>query len=113
SIAVAACVAALTAESLLEAHDVVVGDPAAPKFTKDVAPLLQRNCQVCHHPGGPATMSLVTYADAKQWSGSIVAQTQYRLMPPVSARRGAHDFVGPQRLTDEEIDVFADWVLGG
>ena len=29
-------------------------------FTKDVAPILQRNCQQCHRPGSIAPMSLLT-----------------------------------------------------
>lgn len=30
-------------------------------FNKDVLPILQRNCQVCHRPGQVAPMSLITY----------------------------------------------------
>ena len=30
-------------------------------FTKDVAPILQRSCQVCHRPNNMAPMSLLTY----------------------------------------------------
>jgi hypothetical protein len=30
-------------------------------FTKDVAPILQKNCQTCHRPGEAAPMSLLTY----------------------------------------------------
>ena len=28
-------------------------------FTKDVAPILQKNCQACHRPGSIAPMSLL------------------------------------------------------
>jgi len=30
-------------------------------FAKDIAPILQQNCQVCHRPGSMAPMSLLTY----------------------------------------------------
>ena len=35
-----------------------------PTFTRDVARILQDNCQSCHHPGDIAPFSLMTYADA-------------------------------------------------
>ena len=34
-------------------------------FTKDVAPVLQEKCQVCHRPGTFAPMSLLTYEEAR------------------------------------------------
>jgi hypothetical protein len=34
-------------------------------FTKDVAPILQEKCQVCHRPGTFAPMSLLTYEEAR------------------------------------------------
>ena len=33
-------------------------DPAEVKFTKHIAPILQRSCQSCHRPDGGAPMSL-------------------------------------------------------
>jgi hypothetical protein len=45
---------------------------AAPvTFSKDVAPILQKACQNCHHPGAIAPMSLMTYQDARPWARSI------------------------------------------
>ena len=37
-------------------------------FTKDIAPILQRSCQECHHADGVAPMSLVTYEDVRPWA---------------------------------------------
>jgi hypothetical protein len=31
-----------------------MGSMTAPTFTKDVAPILQKNCQSCHRPGQEA-----------------------------------------------------------
>ena len=33
-------------------------------FAKDVAPILQQNCQVCHQPGSMAPMSLLTDSES-------------------------------------------------
>ena len=37
-------------------------------FSKDVLPILQKNCQSCHRPGQVAPMSLITYNDARPWA---------------------------------------------
>ena len=59
--------------------------PVAPgqvTFTKDVAPILQRSCQVCHRPGSIAPMSLLTFEEARPWARAIKAQVSSRSMPP-------------------------------
>ena len=35
--------------------------PQTPTFTKDVAPILYKNCSQCHRPNEVAPMSLMTY----------------------------------------------------
>src|SRR2546429_9737156 len=35
--------------------------PGSPTFYRDVLPILQQRCQVCHRDGGIAPMPLVTY----------------------------------------------------
>src|SRR5262245_51409496 len=56
--------------------------PQPVTFTKDVAPILQRNCQQCHRPGSVAPMSLLTYQDARPWARSIKQKVVAREMPP-------------------------------
>ena len=48
------------------AAQATAADPVT--FTKDVAPILQRSCQVCHRDGSIAPMSLLTYEDARPWA---------------------------------------------
>ena len=45
--------------------------PATPTFTKDVAPILFKNCASCHRPGDIAPMPLLTYENARPWAKSI------------------------------------------
>jgi len=40
-------------------------------FSKDVLPILQKNCQSCHRPGQMAPMSLVTFRDARPWARAM------------------------------------------
>ena len=45
--------------------------PAAPTFTRDIAPILQRSCQNCHRPDGVAPMSLATYEEVRPFARAI------------------------------------------
>src|SRR5262245_32168152 len=58
-------------------------EPGKPTtFTKDVLPIFQEKCQVCHRPGTVAPMSLMTYEDSRPWARSIRAKVAAREMPP-------------------------------
>ena len=56
-------------------------------YSEDVAPLLADRCAMCHHPGGSAPFSLLTYADAKRHAAQIAEVTAERYMPPWKADR--------------------------
>ena len=82
-------------------------------FAHDVAPILFERCGACHHPGGAAPFSLLTYASARQHATQIAAVTRRRLMPPWKSEPGYGDFVGQQPLSDDQIDVLQRWVRDG
>ena len=54
----------------------------APTFAKDVAPILQSHCQICHRPGEAAPFSLLTYEQARPWAKAIKEAVLQRKMPP-------------------------------
>src|SRR4051812_35835028 len=78
-----------------------------------VAPILQARCASCHNPQGGAPFNLLTYEDAKQWSGQILEVTQSRYMPPWLPAPGKGDFVGERRLSDAELTALREWVGAG
>lgn len=43
---------------------------ATPTFTRDVAPILYKNCVQCHRAGEIAPMSLVTYEEVRPMTNS-------------------------------------------
>ena len=45
-------------------------------FTKDIAPMMYANCAACHHAGGSAPFSLMTYAEVKKRAAQIVEVTK-------------------------------------
>ena len=87
----------------------------APTFTKDVAPILQKNCQSCHRPGDVGPMSLRTYEDSRPWARSIKQRVQTRQMPPWHINRavGVQKFKNDMSLTDEQVDTIVKWVDAG
>jgi hypothetical protein len=84
-------------------------------FTKDVAPILQRNCQVCHRPGAIAPMSLLTYEDARPWARAIKEKVVRREMPPwyIDRNVGITEFKDDPSLSDADIAIISKWVDGG
>jgi hypothetical protein len=89
--------------------------PAAqtPTFNKDVAPILNQNCAICHRPGEVAPFSLLTYSDAAKRAKLISAVTEKRYMPPWKAEHGYGEFANERRLTDEQIATIRAWADAG
>jgi hypothetical protein len=90
-------------------------DAAAVTFSKDVAPILQRSCQNCHHPGSIAPMSLLSYQDARPWAQAIKRRVAQREMPPWFIERniGIQKFKDDISLSDADIDTIVKWVESG
>ena len=65
---------------------------AAPTFSKDVMPILQERCQVCHRPGEIAPMSLMSYDQVRPWARAIREKVITRAMPPWHADPGIGEF---------------------
>ena len=51
-------------------------------FTKDVAPILQKNCQHCHQSGAIGPMSLATFEEVRPWARAIKQKVVSGEMPP-------------------------------
>ncbi len=82
-------------------------------FTKDVAPIIQKNCTVCHRPGEVAPMSFTNYKEVRPWAKSIREKVVTRAMPPWFADPAHGEFSNDVRLSQKEIDTIVAWVDGG
>ena len=84
-------------------------------FTRDVAPILQRSCQVCHRENNMAPMSLMTYEETRPWARSIKNKVVAREMPPwhIDKKVGIQRFKEDRSLSDGEIETIARWVDSG
>src|SRR5579862_6219701 len=81
-----------------------VKTPVAVTFSKDVAPIIQKNCQVCHRPGEIAPMSFMSYKEVRPWAKSIREKVVTREMPPWFADPKQGEFSNDCRLSQKEID---------
>ncbi|HUI41614.1 MAG TPA: tetratricopeptide repeat protein [Terriglobia bacterium] len=82
-------------------------------FSKDVAPIINKNCAPCHRPEEAGPFNLLTYEDVRTHARQIVTVTASRFMPPWLPEPGYGDFAGERRLTSEEIATLARWVAQG
>jgi mono/diheme cytochrome c family protein len=84
-----------------------------PTFTKDVAPILFKNCTTCHRAGEIGPMPLTTFAEARPWARAIRTAVTARTMPPWGADTAIGHFANDPRLSASEVATIAAWVDGG
>ena len=85
---------------------------ATPTFTKDVAPILFKNCAGCHRPKGLGPMALLTYQDARKAADDIADVVSSGYMPPWHADAPRGTFHNDRRLTEAEKQTILRWVAG-
>ncbi len=105
----------LSAGVALIAMSASVSAQAQVTFTKDVAVILQKHCQVCHQPDTFAPMSLLTYEQARPWARAIKQKILAREMPPwyIDKNVGIRNFSNDVSLSDQEIATIVQWVDSG
>ena len=72
-------------------------------FNKDVLPILQKHCQVCHRPGEIGPMPLLTYAGTRPWAKSIKNAVLTRKMPPWLADPKYGHFSNDRSLSEKDM----------
>jgi thiol-disulfide isomerase/thioredoxin len=87
---------------------------AAPTFAKDVARIIQKNCQECHRKGQVGPFPLETYEQARKRADDIATVAEDRAMPPWKPVPG----VGPKfkhdrSLSTADIATLSAWAEAG
>jgi mono/diheme cytochrome c family protein len=84
-------------------------------FTRDVAPIIQENCQVCHQPGAIGPMTLMTYEEVRAWAPIIRQAVITQEMPPYhyDVDVGIQELKHDARLSQEQINTIVAWVDSG
>ena len=87
---------------------------STPTFNRDVAPIVQARCQVCHRRDQVGPFALETFEQTRKRGHDIAEVVEERRMPPWKPVAGfgpalAHD----KSLSHGEVEVFREWVKAG
>jgi peroxiredoxin len=82
-------------------------------FSKDVARILQKNCQECHRPGQVGPMPLIAYDDAAAWAETIRRVVKDGRMPPWHADPHFGSFTNVRGLSAAEKQTLLAWIDQG
>jgi thiol-disulfide isomerase/thioredoxin len=91
-----------------------VGISSRPTFCKEVAPILQKNCQECHRPGQVGPFALETYEQARKRASDIATVVDDRSMPPwKAAPHIGVAFKDSRTLAEHDIATLVAWAEAG
>src|SRR5262249_33636425 len=102
-----------------ETSGCLITRPTRPKgdakitYAKDVARILQKNCQECHRPGQIGPMPLLTYDDAAGWSDMIGEVVASKRMPPWYADPRVGHFRNDRSLPAADRETLLKWIDEG
>src|ERR1700682_71506 len=82
-------------------------------FNKDVLPILQKNCQVCHRPGEVGPMAFLTYEGTRPWAKAMKEAVLTKKMPPWFADPQYGHYANDRRLNEPDINTLVAWVDAG
>jgi AhpC/TSA family len=82
-------------------------------FTKDVAPLLWKNCYECHRAGEIGPFDISDYEDLQGWGEMLVEVMEQKRMPPWHASPEFGSFKNERRLPEGMIEVVRKWIDEG
>ena len=84
-----------------------------PNWASDIAPILYKNCTTCHHTGGLAPNSLMTYLEAFNYKTMIKQYVDNKYMPPWSPDADYKHLAFERILSSDDKNKISQWVLGG
>src|SRR3954468_15977822 len=85
----------------------------SPTYTRDVAPILYKNCTGCHRPGEIGPMPLLTYADVRPRVRAISTRVAAGTMPPWHSDGPVGEFLNDRRLNEKDKATIVKWVENG
>ena len=87
---------------------------ANPTYTRDIAPIVQKNCQECHRPGQVAPFALETYEQVRKRAADIASVVEDRAMPPWKASpHFGLKFKDERTLPEKDIATIVAWAESG
>jgi len=81
-------------------------------WNREISRIVYDHCASCHREGG-TSFSLMTYREAQPYADAIKDSVLARRMPPWGAVKGFGQFRNDAGLTQEQVELVSDWVVGG
>jgi len=88
-------------------------NPPTVTYARDVAPILQKNCQGCHRPGEAGPFPLLTYEQARPWAKAMKEAVLLKKMPPWFADPHYGKFSNDRSLAPKDAATLAAWADAG
>jgi hypothetical protein len=82
-------------------------------FYRDVLPILQLRCQICHRREGIAPTRFESYEQTRPYAAAIKLATQNKTMPPWFADPRVGHFSNDPSLSTRQIEALAAWADSG
>jgi hypothetical protein len=82
-------------------------------YSDDIAQIMYDNCSSCHHPGGIAPFSLMSYTDMQNYSGGIYDAIAQDRMPPWPPNENYTEFSHSRAMDENEKTMVLDWLSNG
>ena len=82
-------------------------------YARDVAPIVQAKCVVCHQQGGLGPMQLTTYEQIKGFAPMIREVLQTHRMPPFQPDVTVGHWAPNEGLSSEQLKTLVHWIEAG
>ena len=79
-------------------------------YYNDISSIVQTKCAPCHHPGGGAPFSLLSFEDVTKRASFIKEVIQSGYMPPWRADNSYVHFANDRSLSQKEISLLVKWI---
>jgi hypothetical protein len=82
-------------------------------YSKEVAPIIEKNCVACHQKGSIAPFAFDSYQKVKGFAPMIREVLRTDRMPPYNADPHVNKFADNKNLSAKDIKTLVHWVEGG
>jgi hypothetical protein len=84
-----------------------------PDYVKDIAPIIEKNCAVCHHVGGIGPFPMNSYNMMQGWSPMIREVLLTKRMPPMQVDPNISHFSNARYISDHDMQTLVHWIDAG
>jgi len=86
---------------------------AAISYVRDIAPIVQAKCAVCHQPGGIGPMALTRYEEIRAFAPMIREALRTRRMPPFQPDVTVGHWSPNEGLSSQQLQTMVHWIEAG